>query len=83
MLVDGLTKMADINIEDKEEAHMENIRKMLLAMSKDIRVIFIKLCDRLHNMRTLDAKPENKRRITALETMHVYAPLAHRLGSRE
>lgn len=79
-LVDGLTKMADINIEDKEEAHMENIRKMLLAMSKDIRVIFIKLCDRLHNMRTLDAKPENKRRVTALETMHVYAPLAHRLG---
>jgi len=80
MLVDGLTKMADINIVDKEEAHMENIRKMLLAMSKDIRVIFIKLCDRLHNMRTLDAKPENKRRITALETMHVFAPLAHRLG---
>ncbi len=80
MLVDGLTKMADINIEDKEEAHMENIRKMLLAMSKDIRVIFIKLCDRLHNMRTLDAKPEAKRRTTALETMHVYAPLAHRLG---
>ena len=72
MLVDGLTKMADINIEDKEEAHMENIRKMLLAMSKDIRVIFIKLCDRLHNMRTLDAKPENKRRITALETCLLY-----------
>ena len=80
MLVDGLTKMNDINIVDKEEAHMENIRKMLLAMSKDIRVIFIKLCDRLHNMRTLDAKPEGKRRTTALETMHVYAPLAHRLG---
>lgn len=80
MLVDGLTKIEDINIIDKEEAHMENIRKMLLAMSKDIRVIFIKLCDRLHNMRTLDAKPENKRRMTALETMHVYAPLAHRLG---
>lgn len=80
MLVDGLTKMEDINIVDKEEAHMENIRKMLLAMSKDIRVIFIKLCDRLHNMRTLDAKPEGKRRVTALETMHVYAPLAHRLG---
>lgn len=80
LLVDGLTKMADINIGDKEEAHMENIRKMLLAMSKDIRVIFIKLCDRLHNMRTLDAKPESKRRTTALETMHVYAPLAHRLG---
>ena len=79
-LVDGLTKMNDINIVDKEEAHIENIRKMLLAMSKDIRVIFIKLCDRLHNMRTLDAKPEGKRRVTALETMHVYAPLAHRLG---
>jgi len=80
MLVDGLTKMENINIEDKEEAHMENIRKMLLAMSKDIRVIFIKLCDRLHNMRTLSAKKERKQRTTALETMNVYAPLAHRLG---
>lgn len=80
LLVDGLTKIKEINIADKEEAHIENIRKMLLAMSKDIRVIFIKLCDRLHNMRTLDAKPEEKRRATALETMHVYAPLAHRLG---
>jgi len=82
-LVDGLTKMADLNIQDKEEAQMENIRKMLLAMSKDIRVIFIKLCDRLHNMRTLDAKKEPKRRSTALETMHVYAPLAHRLGMQK
>ncbi len=80
MLVDGLTKLVDMNIEDKEEAQMENIRRMLLAMSKDIRVIFVKLCDRLHNMRTLDAKAEHKRRATALETMHVYAPLAHRLG---
>ena len=80
LLVDGLTKLENINIQDKEEAQMENIRKMLLAMSKDIRVIFIKLCDRLHNMRTLSAKPENKRRTTALETMNVYAPLAHRLG---
>lgn len=80
ILVNGLTKMVDLNIEDKEEIHMENIRKMLLAMSKDIRVIFIKLCDRLHNMRTLGVKKEDKRRITALETMHVYAPLAHRLG---
>lgn len=80
MLVDGLTKLAGINVEDKEEAQMENIRKMLLAMSRDIRVIFIKLCDRLHNMRTLDAKAEAKRRVTALETMYVYAPLAHRLG---
>lgn len=82
-LVDGLTKNVIINVEDKEEAHIENIRKMLLAMSKDVRVIFIKLCDRLHNMRTLDAKPEPKRRITALETMQVYAPLAHRLGMQK
>ncbi len=79
-LVDGLTKIRDINIVDKEETHIENIRKMLLAMSRDVRVIFIKLCDRLHNMRTLDVKSEEKRRTTALETMHVYAPLAHRLG---
>ena len=80
MLVDGLTKFVPLHIEDKQEAHIENLRKMLLAMSKDIRVIFIKLCDRLHNMRTLAVKPDNKRRATALETMHVYAPLAHRLG---
>ncbi len=80
LLVDGLTKMILLNIEDKEEAHIENLRKMLLAMSKDIRVIFIKLCDRLHNMRTLAVKPDVKRRKTALETMQVYAPLAHRLG---
>lgn len=80
MLVDGLTKLVTLYIEDKEEAHIENIRKMLLAMSKDVRVIFIKLCDRLHNMRTLAVKPDPKRRATALETMYVYAPLAHRLG---
>lgn len=80
VLVDGLTKLVAIQVEDKEEAHIENIRKMLFAMSKDIRVIFIKLCDRLHNMRTLSAKPEAKQRVTALETMQVYAPLADRLG---
>ena len=80
LLVDGLTKIVMLRIEDKEESHMETLRKMLLAMSRDVRVIFIKLCDRLHNMRTLDAKSEEKQRITALETMHVYAPLAHRLG---
>ena len=80
MLVDGLTKLVHIPFEDKEEKHIENLRKMFLAMSKDIRVIFIKLCDRLHNMRTLKAKPEPKQRMTALETMQVYAPLAHRLG---
>ncbi|MGM9682781.1 MAG: RelA/SpoT family protein [Eubacteriales bacterium] len=83
VLVDGLTKNIPLNIEDKEEAHIENIRKMLLAMSKDVRVIFIKLCDRLHNMRTLDAKPDEKRRQTAHETMQVYAPLAHRLGMQK
>ena len=83
LLVDGLTKLVSFEIDDKEEQHIENLRKMLLAMSKDVRVIFIKLCDRLHNMRTLDAKAEHKRRLTALETMHVYAPLAHRLGMQK
>ena len=83
MLVDGLTKIVTLKVEDKEEAHIETFRKMLLAMSKDVRVIFIKLCDRVHNMRTLDAKPDAKRRITALETMQVYAPLAHRLGMQK
>ncbi|MBR6514000.1 MAG: bifunctional (p)ppGpp synthetase/guanosine-3',5'-bis(diphosphate) 3'-pyrophosphohydrolase [Clostridia bacterium] len=80
MLVDGLTKLVQIPFEDKEDEHVENLRKMFLAMSKDIRVIFIKLCDRLHNMRTLSAKRPEKQRVTALETMYVYAPLAHRLG---
>ena len=83
LLVDGLTKIVTLKVEDKEEAHIETLRKMLLAMSKDVRVIFIKLCDRVHNMRTLDAKPDAKRRITALETMQVYAPLAHRLGMQK
>ena len=83
LLVDGLTKIVSLQVDDKEEQHIESLRKMLLAMSKDVRVIFIKLCDRLHNMRTLDAKPDEKRRITALETMEVYAPLAHRLGMQK
>ena len=80
LLVDGLTKIIQVQVADKEEAHIENIRKMLLAMNKDIRVIFIKLCDRLHNMRTLAAKKEDRQRAIALETMYIYAPLAHRLG---
>ena len=80
MLVDGLTKIIQVQLADKEEAHIENIRKMLLAMNRDIRVIFIKLCDRLHNMRTLSAKKEDRQRAIALETMYIYAPLAHRLG---
>ena len=83
MLVDGLTKIIQVQIADKEEAHIENIRKMLLAMNKDIRVIFIKLCDRLHNMRTLSAKKEDRQRAIALETMYIYAPLAHRLGMQK
>ena len=83
LLVDGVTKIKSINVEDKEEAQIESIRKMLLAMSKDVRVIFIKLCDRVHNMRTLYVKKDAKRRATALETMHVYAPLAHRLGMQK
>ncbi len=80
LLVDGLTKLVSIPFEDKEEEHIENLRKMFLAMSRDIRVILIKLCDRLHNMRTLASHIEEKQRTIALETMHVYAPLAHRLG---
>ena len=80
LIVDGLTKIVLLEVENKEEAHIETLRKMLLAMSKDVRVIFIKLCDRLHNMRTLGARSDDKQRSTALETMHIYAPLAHRLG---
>ena len=80
LLVDGMTKIMQVQVADKEEAHIENIRKMLLAMNKDIRDIFIKLCDRLHNMRTLSAKKEDRQRAIALETMYIYAPLAHRLG---
>lgn len=79
-IVDGLTKIKYMQIEDKEEAHMENIRRMLLAMTKDYRVIFIKLCDRLHNMRTLAPKSPQSQRSISLETMYIYAPLAHRLG---
>ena len=82
MLVDGVTKLNKIPIFNKEEQLAENIRKILLAMSQDIRVMIIKLCDRLHNMRTLSYRPGYKQRNTALETMNIYAPIAHRLGIR-
>ena len=80
LLVDGVTKLTKINFSNVEDRQAENLRKMLLAMSQDVRVMIIKLCDRLHNMRTGDAWPEQKRRDKAKETMEVYAPIAHRLG---
>ncbi len=79
-LVDGVTKISELKFNSVEQRQAENFRKMILSMTKDIRVILIKFADRLHNMRTLEFLPEKKRRRIALETRDVYAPLAHRLG---
>lgn len=79
-LVDGVTKLNQVALNSREEQQAENIRKMLLSMSKDIRVIIIKLGDRLHNMRTLGFRCEQKRRSVSLETMNIFVPIANRLG---
>lgn len=79
-IVDGVTKISMIPFENKEEAQAENIRKMILAMSHDMRVLMVKLADRLHNMGTLDFQKAHKQRRIAQETMDIYAPLANRLG---
>jgi len=79
-LVEGVTKLRRLQFHTFRQEQVENLRKVLVAMAQDVRVILIKLADRLHNLRTLDPLPEEKRKATALETLQIYAPIAHRLG---
>ena len=82
-LVEGVSKLTRVHYTSKAEEQMENLRKMLLAMSKDIRVILIKISDRLHNMRTMEYQTPEKQKQKSFETMEIYAPIAHRLGMQK